>query len=220
MKKYIDILQECPIFADISKENLISILSCLDAKVLRFSKNEAIFLEGDSIDCVGILLSGNAQIIRNDYYGNRNIITNIEPSQLFGESFAFAEVNSIPVSVISTDTTEVLLIKSHKISKACNNSCDFHNRLILNLLKIMAMKNIFFNQKSEITSKKTTKEKLLAYLMHQAKLNNSNKFTIPFNRQELADFLEVDRSGLSVEISKLRQNKIIECHKNNFTLLK
>ena len=219
MKKYFEILQKCVLFNNIKKEDLFSMLNCLNAKILSFKKNETIIEEGEPAKHVGIVLSGTAQIIRIDYYGNRNLITNIEPSQLFGESFACAGIPTIPVNVIASENTEVMLIDSQKITNTCGNSCKFHNQIIFNLLKVMAMKNIFFNQKAEITSKRTTKEKLLAYLMQQAKQHNSNSFTIPFDRQELADYLEVDRSGLSAEISKLRADGVIECHRSKFRLL-
>ena len=100
-----------------------------------------------------------------------------------------------------------------------SNSCDFHNKLIFNLLKVVAAKNLLFNQKMEITSRRTTREKLLAYLNAQAKQHGSNSFTIPYDRQELADYLEVDRSGLSAEISKLRREGVLESQRSQFTLL-
>lgn len=219
MNKYFEVLKNCSLFDNISDENLIPMLSCLNAKLLSFKKGITIIEEGEVANNVGIVLSGAVQIIRIDYYGNRNIIANIESSHLFGESFAFANIPAIPVSVIASEDTDILMIDCQRITKTCSNSCEFHNQIIFNLLKIMAMKNIYFNQKAEITSKRTTREKVLAYLMQQAKKYNSNSFTIPFDRQELADYLEVDRSGLSAEIGKLRADGIIECNRSKFTLL-
>ena len=218
MRKYKEVLKKCALFINISDEDLISLLNCLNAKVLKFTKNETIFFEGASLDDIGIVLSGSVQILRNDYDGNRSIINSIGPSQLFGESFAFAKTPAIPISVIAAEDTEILIINADRITKTCCNSCEFHNTIVINLLRSMALKNIFFYQKSEITSKRTTKEKLMAYLIQQSKINNSKSFTIPFNRQELADFLEVDRSGLSAQISKLKSDGVIECHKNNFKI--
>lgn len=219
MKKYFHILRNCSLFDNIADENLLSMLDCLDAKILSFKKGETIISEGEPAKYVGIVLFGKARIIRCDYYGNRNIIANIEPSHLFGESFACADTKIIPVSVVASENTEVMMINCKRITQTCCNSCEFHSQIIFNLLKILAMKNILFNQKAEVTSKRTTREKLLTYLMQQAQQNNSNKFTIPFDRQELADYLEVDRSGLSAEISKLRADGIIECNRSNFKLL-
>ncbi len=219
MKKYLEVLRNCSLFNNVADANLIPMLSCLNGKVISFKKGETIISEGEQTKNVGIVLRGTAQIIRVDYYGNRNIIAIVEPSYLFGESFAFADIQAIPVSVIASENTEVMMINCQRIAKTCCNSCEFHNQIIFNLLKIMAMKNILFTQKAEVTSKRTTREKLLTYLMQQAKQHNNNSFDIPFNRQELADYLEIDRSGLSAEISKLRKEGIIECIRGNFKLL-
>lgn len=219
MKKYFEILKKCPLFYEIDVDNLIPMLKCLDAKICKYTRNQTVFSEGEPAKYVGIILSGGVQIVTSDYCGNRNIIGIVEPSELFGESFACADIQSMPVNAVATEETEVMLIDCKRITITCCNACEFHSRIILNLLKVMAMKNIFLNQKAEITSKRTTKEKLLAFLMLHAKLNNSEKFTIPFDRQELADYLQVDRSGLSAEISKLRNDRIIECRKSEFRLL-
>ena len=219
MQKYFQILRKCSLFSNIADENLIPMLSCLNARVIKYGKGEDIISEGQSAKDVGIVLSGKVQIIKIDYYGNKNIIANIEPSQLFGESFACADIKSIPVSVVASDDTEVMMIDCVRITKTCSNSCSFHNQIVLNLMRIMAMKNIFYTQRAEVISKRTTREKLLAYLDQQAKKNSSDCFEVPFDRQELADYLEVDRSGLSAEISKLRAEGVIECRKNKFRLI-
>ncbi len=219
MKKYLEILRKCSLFDDISNKNLIPMLGCLNAEVITFKKGETVFHEGEPAKNVGIVLAGALQIIKNDFYGNRNIITNIEPSRLFGEAFACADVKELPVTVVASENSEIMMIDCRRITSTCCNSCEFHNQIIFNLLKILAVKNIQFNMKAEVTSMRTTREKLLAYLMQRAKICNSNTFTIPFNRQELADYLQVDRSGLSVEISKLKKECIIESNKNKFRLL-
>lgn len=219
MKKYIDILRSCSLFAGIEDQNLIAILHCLGASTLSIPKNGTILHEGDTAKNVGIILSGEAQIVRDDYYGNRCILARISPSELFGETFACAEITSLPVSVIATQDSEIMMINCHRITKSCHNACDFHNKMIFNLLKVVAAKNMILNQKIEVTSKRSTREKLMTYLLQQAKMQKSEHFTIPYNRQELADFLEVDRSGLSAEISKLRKEHILTCRKNEFTLL-
>ena len=219
MKKYFEALRNCQLFYNISDENLVPMLSCLNAKIIEYKKDETIIEEGSEIQSVGILLSGSAQIIKLDFHGNRNIISKINSSMLFGESYACADITSIPLSVVACENTEVMFIECNRITKTCCNSCEFHNQIIINLLKIIALKNIIFNQRAEITSKRTTREKLLTYLEQQAKINNNNTFTIPFDRQELADYLEVDRSGLSSEISKLRKEGLLECKKSNFCLL-
>ncbi len=219
MKKFMEALQKCPLFAGIEEQNLLAILNCLDARTIVVPKNDIILHEGDDAKNVGIILSGEAQIVRDDYYGNRCILTRISPGELFGETFACAEIEALPVSVIATKDSEVMMIDCHRITKSCHNACEFHNKMIFNLLKVVSAKNMILNQKIEVTSKRSTREKLMAYLLQQAKLHNCNHFSIPYSRQELADFLEVDRSGLSAEISKLRKEAILNCRKNEFTLL-
>ena len=219
MKNYLDILARCPLFAGISPQNLSAMASCLGARPVRFARGEMIFAEGQQAREMGLLLTGGAQIAKEDFYGNRTIVARIEPAEMFGESFACAQLDAIPVSVTATEDSEVLMMDCQRLLTTCTNSCEFHNRLIFNLLKVVATKNLMFNQKIEITSKRTTREKLLAYLNLQAKHHGSNAFTIPYDRQELADYLEVDRSGLSAEISKLRKEGVLESEKNHFTLL-
>ena len=218
MKKYLEILRNCKLFENIADENLLAMLSCLGAEVRSYTKNQNIFTEGERASHMGILLSGTAQIVRVDFYGNRSIVTNIEPPQLFGESFACTETKSIPVNVIAEKDCEVMRIESRKMLHPCCNVCEFHSRMIFNLMKEIAAKNMLLNQKIEIISRRTTREKLMTYLLIQAKKHGSS-FTIPYDRQELADFLEVDRSGLSAEISKLRKEHVIECQRNFFRLL-
>jgi len=219
MKKYMEILARCPLFAGVSPQNLLSMTSCLGARVVRFARGNVIFTEGQPAREMGLLLSGKARIVKEDIYGNRTIVAGIEPAELFGESFACAQLEAIPASVVATEDSEVLLMDCQRLLTTCSNSCEFHNQLIFNLLKVVATKNIMFNQKIEITSRRTTRGKLLAYLNSQAKLHGSSTFTIPYDRQELADYLEVDRSGLSAEISKLRKEGVLASEKNQFTLL-
>lgn len=219
MERYYSVLCECAMFSGIAKDSLFVMLKCLGAKVKMYGKGEAVFSEGEAAKKIGIILSGSAQIVRIDYYGNRSIVANIEPAQLFGESFACAGIDALPVNVISTDASAVMIIDAERIINTCNNSCEFHRQMIFNLLKVVATKNLIFNQKIDVTSKRSTREKLMTYLLIQAKNNKSNVFTIPFDRQELADYLEVDRSGLSAEISRLKRERVIECKKNRFVLL-
>lgn len=219
MKKYLPVLERCPLFDGIAPEHKTAMLGCLGARVIACEKNEAIFMEGDPAFQVGVVLSGSAQIIKEDFYGNRSIVTSVMPSQLFGESFACADIESMPVSVIAAEKSEIMLIDCRKITVTCSSACSFHSRMILNLLRVVAAKNLVFNQKLEIVSKRTTRDKLMAYLLDQAKQHGSAEFTIPFDRQALADYLGVERSALSAEISKMRAEGIFENTKSTFRLL-
>ena len=218
MKKYLDVLRKCPLFTGIEDKDLNAMLGCLGAKESQYKKGDTIFAEGDTAKHLGIVLTGKAQIERVDYYGNRSILTSVEPSKMFGESFACAGIKTLPVNVVAVEDTDVLLIDARRITQSCSNACSFHSRMIFNLLQIVAKKNLVFNQKIEVTSKRSTRDKLMTYLMLQAKNKGTNHFTVSYDRQELADYLEVDRSGLSAEISKLRSEGKIKCQRSTFTL--
>ena len=219
MKNFLEILKQCPLFTGIGDADLEAVLNCTGARLRTFAKSETVLAEGERAKYICVLIAGAAQIERTDYYGNKSILTDIVPGELFGESFACAEVKAIPVSAVATQESKVLFIECSRIIHTCVNGCAFHDKLIFNLLKVMATKNILLNQKAEITAKRTTREKLMTYLLLQAKRQNRQSFTIPFDRQGLADFLGVDRSGLSAEISKLRTEGVLECRKNQFKLL-
>ena len=219
MKDFLPVLQSCSLFEGIKAEELSDILACLAPRIIDAKTNATILFEGDRAHLVGIVLSGGAQIISEDFYGNRNIVTHIGPGELFGETFACAGVASLPVNVVATCESKIMLLECHRILTSCANACGFHSRLIYNMLKVVATKNLIFHQKIEITSKRTTREKIMAYLMVQAKLHGSDSFTIPFDRQQLADYLAVERSAMSAQISQLQKDGIIKCRKNYFKLL-
>ena len=219
MKKYIEVLKRSPLFCDIGEEDLLRMLTCLGARVESFDKKYTVFSEGTRARYVGILLSGAVQVVRIDYYGNRSIISEVSPSELFCEEFACVDAESIPVTVVANEPSEVMLIECSHILHTCQNGCGFHHRLIYNLMRSLAEKNIDFHNRAEVIAKRTTREKLLCYLYLIAKERGKSSFDIPFDRQELADYLEVDRSGLSVEIGKLKREGVIDNWKNHFKLL-
>lgn len=219
MRKFLNVLKKCPLFYDVTEENIVPMLECLEAKTDIFDKNFTILSEGTPAKYIGIVLSGSVQITQTDYYGNRSILGNLCEGELFSEAFACMQMTSMPVSVIANEKSEIIFIDCNHILHTCQKGCPHHQQLVYNLMRVLASKTVMFQQKIEITSKRTTREKLLTYLTICAKKNNKNSFKIPFNRQELADYLEVDRSGLSAEISKLRKDDILECSRNYFKLL-
>lgn len=219
MERYLHILQNCRLFHDIQDTDLLKMLHCLGARIEHFDKKHSIFLEGKPAKYVGIVLSGSVQIIRIDYYGNRSILSEARQGDLFCEAFACAEIKEMPFSVIANEPSSIMLIDCSHILRTCEHQCSFHHQMIFNLMKNLAARSVEYHQKIEIASKRTTRDKLLAYLTIQAEKAGSNCFTIPFDRQELADYLDVDRSGLSVEISKLQKAGNLRSRKNYFELL-
>lgn len=219
MQVFLPILKSCPLFDGIDPADLPGMLDCLGARVTAAKKNQVVIAEGDPATHVGIMLIGSVQIVKEDFYGNRSIVGRAESGELFGESFACADIGALPVSVVAEQDSQIMLINSSRITASCSNACVFHRKIIFNLLRIVASKNLAFHQKLEITAKRTTREKLMSYLMAQAKQRGSNRFTIPFDRQALADYLAVDRSAMSAELSKLRREGILKCEKSHFELL-
>ncbi len=220
MKKYLPILRNCPLFYGIDDNDILAMLPCLEAKVEVFDKKYTVLREGSRPDYIGVVLSGAVQVSSLDYYGNRSIIAVMKSKEAFGEAFACADISELPISVIASELSEIMLLRARKIITTCSHHCSHHNALIYNLMKSLAEKSLMFNKRIEITSKRTTRAKLLEYLHQYAKSTGRQSFTIPLDRQALADYLEVDRSGLSAELSKLRREGVLTSHKNKFTLLK
>lgn len=218
MKQYLEIIRKCPLFQNIEDFNVIPMLGCIGGYKKKFKKGEIIYREGDNIRAIGIVLQGQVELSKYDYNGNKSILATLDAPQMFGESFACADIKKIPMDVGALIDSEIMFVEVERILKTCSHVCNFHNQMIANLLKAVATKNVLLNRKIEITSKRTTKEKLLTYLYLKSKEEGKKNFYIPYDRQSLADYLEVDRSGLSVEISKLCKEGIIENHKNYFVL--
>lgn len=216
----IDLLSELTLFEGIKKDDIGNMLTCLGAKTKTYMKNETILRAGVSISHLGILLSGRGQIIREDIMGNRNILSNLEIGDMFAEAFACAESQRLPFQVVATTDCVVMFLDYRRIVTTCSSSCYFHTSLIHNMMKILAVKNVLLTQKMEHMIKRSTREKLLSYLAEQAAKSNSKIFSIPFNRQELADYLCVDRSAMSNELSKLKEEGLIDFHRSEFKLIK
>jgi CRP-like cAMP-binding protein len=219
MEKYLPVIQTCHLFEGIEPSDLPVLLDCLAATRASFEKNSFIFMAGDPARSVGVVLSGRAHILQEDYWGNRSILTWIERGGLFGEAMACAEIPRLPVSVIAAEASDVLLINCGRIVAICPSACPFHARLVKNMVRILANKNVTLTQKIEHLTRRTTREKLLSYLSEQADRAVSDSFEIPFNRQELAEYLSVDRSAMSNELSKMRDENLLRYRRKYFELI-
>lgn len=215
----LSVLTTCPLFHGVNEEELSDMLSCLDAREHSYARGELIFREGEAADRVGIVLEGEVHISRGDHAGNRHVIGAVEPGQLFGEAFACAGIDRLPVSAQATRDTRVLLLACSRIISTCPASCTFHNLVVRNLLRIVAQKNLMLSQKIQFISQKTTREKLLAFLSAHAKAQGGGVFSIPYDRQSLADYLGVERSAMSAELSRLKKDGVLDFHKNQFRFL-
>ncbi|GHV37380.1 Crp/Fnr family transcriptional regulator [Synergistales bacterium] len=219
MKNLFPCVKISPLFADIDEHDLAALLDCLAADVSSFEKHSFIFMENDAATRIGVVLFGGVHVVRDDFWGNRTILARVEPGDLFGEAFSCAAVDRLPVSVVSCEKSEILLLDYGRVITACASACAFHSVLVKNMTKILAAKNILLTQKMEHLTRRTTREKLLSFLSAQAKRKGGNSFEIPFDRQELADYLSVDRSAMSASLSKMRDDGILRFHKNHFEIL-
>lgn len=190
-----EILKTSPLFAGIDANQLESLLICLNAVKRKFHKDEFIFLAGSKATSVGIVVSGGVRVLQEDFWGRRMILAQLDPGELFGEAFSCAEKDALPVSVIASEASEVMLIDYRKIVTTCSSTCIFHTKLVMNMMRILAEKNILLTRKIEHLSKRTTRDKLLSFLSARAVSTGNTTVEIPFNRQELRGTARVRQSA-------------------------
>ena len=218
MKKYISTLKRTKLFAGIGEEEIASMLNCLNASVKNYSKKEYVFRQGEYIRDLLLLAEGRLIIQKVDYWGNLSILNEICVGEMFGEAYAAPDSGALLNDVIAAEDSTVLFFDIEKILSLCPSACPYHTRLIKALFYTISEKNRKLVQKLGLMSQRTTREKLLSYLSDEAKKQNSSSFTISFNRQQMADFLSVDRSAMSNELCKMRDEGMLDFHKNKFTL--
>ncbi len=217
MKKIFDIIKYNPLFSDIKLSDFEKMFDCIEARITQYKKDSIILLSGDAVSFVGLILSGRVKIIKEDMNGYSTILTELSTSELFGEVFACAGIDHSPVTVQASEDCQVLFINYKKVISTCSSFCSFHSKLIENMLQIIAKKNLMLNQKIEILSKRTTREKLLLFFDTQRGI--AKKFTIPYNREEMANYLCVDRSAMSNELCKMRNEGLIRFNRNEFEII-
>lgn len=215
-----DILKSNKLFSGMEESEISSVLKCLDCHCQSYPKGDFIFLAGVSKSAVGILLLGEAQIIKENILGDSMIIGSLEAGDMFGETFACLENSAIPVTVIAKELCEVLFIDVSRIVHTCKSSCSFHQQLITNLLYIIAKKNALLNQKMSYITHKTIRCRLEAYFLDMIEYHRSYEFVIQYNRNELADYLCIDRSAMCRELSNMKSDGIINYSGKNIKWLK
>jgi len=212
------ILKRTRLFQGIGEEEIASVLECLGAAQRKFGKGEYIFRAGEHIGVVALLLKGSVHIQREDYWGNLSILNEISEGEIFGEAYAAPGSSAMTNDVVAVCDSRVMFLDVQRILAVGPSSCRFHTILIQNLFTLLAEKNRLLAQKLGHMAQRTTREKLLSYLSEQSQKAGSASFTIPFNRQQLADFLSVDRSAMSNELGKMRREGLLEFEKNWFLL--
>lgn len=219
MKNNAKILQECSLFQDLTENQISSVLKCVKVKTTSFAKDEYILHAGETTDFIGLILSGSAFMIQEDLWGNRNIIAPLHPGDFFAEIFAAKPGAVLNSSVVAAEDCEVYSLNIDRLLRVCPNSCDHHHHIVRNLVTVLANKTLLLNDKITHVSKRKTRDKLMSYLSSEAIRQGSLSFTIPYNRQQLADYLCVERAAMCTELSRLQEEGILKTNHSHFQLL-
>ena len=218
MKDFLSVIRSAQLFSGISENELISTLSCLKAEKKDFSKGSFVLRAGDISEAIGLILSGNVLIVQEDIWGNRNILSKAIAGQTFAAAFACAPGSVLNVNVIAESSVIVMFFNVKQILNVCPSACVHHSRIIRNLLSELAERNLRFGEKLTHMGQRTTRAKIMSYLSAEAQRLGKYEFDIPFSRQQLADYLAVERSGLSLELGKMRNEGLLDFHKSHFIL--
>ena len=217
MEKIFDLVKESRLFQGIAHGDFEKMLDCLSARTRSYRKNDVILLAGDMVSFVGMILVGGVDVVREDIDGHAVILTKYIAPELFGEVFACAGIEHSPVTIRASEDSRLLTMNYRKIITSCSQACPFHARLIENMLSLLAQKYLMLSQKLDIISERTTREKLLSFL--DAQRGSEKKFTMPYNREEMAHYLCVDRSALSKELGRMRDEGLIRFKRGEFEIL-
>lgn len=206
------------LFRGITPEEIESMMTCLDGHVKKYNKGEMIYHSGEIIQKAGLVLSGSVHIENDDLWGNKTILAYVGVGQVFAETYVCIPGEPLMIQVVAAEPVEVLFLNLGQGTRTCVKNCAFHGRLIQNLLMISAQKNLNLSRRIFYTSSKSIRGRLLSYLSDQATRTGSLEFEIPFNRQQLADFLGVDRSAMSNELGKMQKEGLLRVSKRYFCL--
>ena len=207
------------LFAGIRKEDMPGMLGCIGYHIRSFEKGAVIAFEAETINHVGVVLTGKVDMVKEDLWGNRTMLVRMGKDEVFGETFACGEDSLSMVTFVAAEDSEVLFLSFCRVMHTCTHACAFHQTLIENMVRIIARKNRELMRKVEVVSKKSLREKVLAYLSIQAQQQAARTFEIPLGRSELAEYLCADRSALTRELAKMQEEGIIDYHRNTFRIL-
>lgn len=213
-----DLVSRTALFHGCSEDDIKKLLHCLDSTTYKYGKGDAIYWAGTAVTSIGLVLSGSVQIESNDIWGNRSILGVTDPGDIFAEAYACVPNEPLIVSVIANADCEILFLNVEKMFQLCADACPSHNQLIRNLITIGARKNLQLSHRMFHISSKTIRGRLMSFFSEQAAIQGRTKIVIPFDRQQLADYLNLDRSALSKELGKMKKDGLLEYHKNTFDL--
>jgi len=217
--KWITVLSKCSLFKGINPEELNIVLACLNPKVSSYDKNESVTVFGERISGLGLVLAGEVVVAKENAAGNRVIMAVNGPGEMFGEMAAFSEDGVWPASVVARGACTVMLLPAGKIVGSCERSCGSHKLLITNMLGIVSDKALMLNRKVEYLAIRSMRGKISTFLFEQYKRAGKDTFMMPLKRNELADFLNVSRPSLSREMSRMRDEGVIDFHRDSIKIV-
>ncbi len=218
MEQFLSTILSAPLFSGVSEAVLTAILACLKAEKKDFPKEAFVLRAGDTAESIGLVLTGTVLVIQEDIWGNRNILSKAGPGQTFAVAYACAPGSRLNVSVVAETPVTVLFLNVKRILTVCPSACSYHSRIIRNLLGELAGKNLQFSEKLTHVGQRSTRSKIMSYLSAEAQRLGTYELDIPFSRQQLADYLGVERSGLSQELGKMKKDGLLDYRKSHFVL--
>jgi len=211
--------QSNQLFQGVTQQEFKHVMSCIRAYEKSYAKNSYIIMQGDKVTSFGMVTEGSVDVIKENIYGTRRLIATIEKDMIFAESLAASGLDESPISAVAREDCKVLFIPIDRLLVMCATSCTFHNRLITNMVRMLAVKNLILNQKLDYLTSRTTRERIAKYFIDTANREGKTQIKIPYNRNQLAEYLGVDRSVLSRELSKLKTEGILDFEKNTFRIM-
>ncbi len=206
------------LFAGLNGEEIARVLTCLGAHTRAYDRDQVICPAGGVTSFIGVVLSGSVVMEHQDAWGNRSLLSRMGPGDTYAEMYALIPGEPMPVSIVAATDCHVLRLQAAKLGQVCGRACTFHTQLVRNLLRVMAQRNLDLTRRMFHTSPKTIRARLMSYLSDESMRARSRIFTIPYDRQQLADYLGVDRSALSNELGKMRREGLLRCVRNRFEL--
>ena len=218
MEEFLSTIRSAPLFSGVSEAELTAMLACLKAEKKDFPKEAFVLRAGDTAESIGLVLTGTVLVIQEDIWGNRNILSKAGLGQTFAAAYACAPGSRLNVSVVAETPVTVLFLNVKRILTVCPSACSYHSRIIRNLLGELAGKNLQFSEKLTHVGQRSTRSKIMSYLSAEAQRLGTYELDIPFSRQQLADYLGVERSGLSQELGKMKKGGLLDYRKSHFVL--
>lgn len=212
------VCQGAALFQGVAERDLQAMLACLGAVRRDYGRDQTVLEPGQTTASLGLVLEGSVLMIQEDFWGNRNILGQAGPGELFAEAYACAPHTPLALRVVTEAPSSLLFLEASRVLTTCSSACPFHNRIIRNLLATMAEQNLGLQAKLTHVSQRSTREKLLSYLSAEAQRQGGPEIRVPFNRQQLADYLSVERSAMCAELSRMRDQGLLDYDRDRFLL--